>query len=171
MSDLQAGPELDAEIARRVFGIDVLGMAPCHHDPDGCDLSVGSRDGQDDVMRPVYLVDQLCSCQESIVRYPDNQIFFGHVQWCLDPVQPYSTTWDGMGLVVERMRELGACCFSLGNEYIPGAGKIDTWRARFAMGDADAKDWVSAMNHSRVGTASAHIAPEAVCLAALVALK
>ena len=101
MTELQAGAELDAEIARRVFGIDVLGMAPCHHDPDGGGLSVGEWDNQS-IQRPVHILGT-CDGHESFED--GDPVYFGH-SWCLVPCPLYSTDIAEAWLVVEKMREM-----------------------------------------------------------------
>ena len=148
-TELHAGPELDARIARVVFGIDVLGMAPCHHSPDGCDLEVGSWD-EHDVERPVR-IDDLCICSDVRHDYSD-QSYHGHISFCLSPVLAYSTTWEGLGLVVERMRELG----------------FD-----FTLSHAGRDGWFASFKQSMPGMSSARnrSAPHAVSLAALKILE
>lgn len=80
--------------------------------------------------------------------------------WVLGSGSPpfaFSTTWEGMRLVVERMRELGF-----------------TWQLYSA--DRVAEDWLVCISkfdgrcHNRVSVKKAPDLPHAVCLAALEAV-
>lgn len=63
----------------------------------------------------------------------------------------YSTSWEGMRLVVERMREMGFC-FQVTQDSKWDAGFMNKEQEDFWSGDSD-------------------IAPHAVCLAALAAIE
>lgn len=80
------------------------------------------------------------------------------------PLDPYSTTWEGMRLVVERMRELGWLSVEMRwtkrGKYSP-LSLLEGWSCFFS---SDKPPFT-------VGHFEAETAPHAVCLAALAAIE
>ena len=91
---LEAGWELDALIATKPFGLNVLGNVNVLRDPECCcgqhwmipfDYYADVADhGVDE--RPVFLSDCMCEFRDD-----EDVDYFGHISGCLDVVSPYST--------------------------------------------------------------------------------
>ena len=141
-AEVGAGRELDVQIAEEVMGLTVyrewpptdrsgLWPADCHQ------------------RLPVYLRVEGRDWEGRTIPGP-----------LLYSVPPYSTTWEGMRLVVERMRQLG-WYFDL---------------ADFTVGAADERVWEAVFVRQRDGNLDRHCirdvqAPTAVAQAALKALE
>lgn len=135
MTDEQAGPALDAEVARQKFGVDVLGMAWCRRDPECGEWNVTAdheEDDEGDEQRFVYAATRYvptrpgfaCGCLEVREEYltqrsawlaekgfgpddPEEGLVLGHDWTCLNVVEEYSTDIAAAWLVVEQMRASG----------------------------------------------------------------
>lgn len=141
MADMAAGPELNFQIAEKVMG---------WSDP----IEVRARGSQEwktaFTRRPgVYMGDWGCYYTRDGAR-----VYCGEPSGLHWP-EHYSTTWEGMGRVVERMRELG---WYVGISTWPLEG-AEPCRAAFYRAAGEA-----------VGAAEGDTAPHAVCLAALKAV-
>lgn len=131
--DMMTDRELDAQVAARVMGYELAGSGTAvfvegewsiHSDsePDGWACYAGTE--------PFYV--RHCSCRDGVFMFPiapedsserkarytkinaDRQqqferdrTRFGHSTSCLDVVPYYSTEWDAMQLVAERLAVLG----------------------------------------------------------------
>ena len=120
---LTVGPdaELDAEVGRVVFGIDVLGMAPCTPSADSPDELVSTDGGT--VIRPVAVLNiweptdprYACGCLEDEDREAAIwgrtswviPVLFGHTEIHLQPLPRYSTRIEDAWSVAEKIRERG----------------------------------------------------------------
>lgn len=121
---LEAGPELDAIVAERVFGLDVR-----------------ERDAHDwQNEDPGWWKCTHCA---QATDWLESQ--FGKSR-CRPSTLPYSTTWEGMGLVVERMREL--------KFYIGIHDEMDGYTVDFCVGPDEDGDLVG------VSRADAGAAPD-----------
>ena len=134
---LAAGPELDALVFERVFGAERC--ATPWRDPYSGDL-YHHRIRNTDGLPPTWLYDE-----------PEH----------------YSTTWEGMQLVVERMMVEGWALWSMKNDWqhYEGGHLSETrcWRAMFGK-------LRQGSIPSSFGEGEADTAPLAVCRAALKAL-
>lgn len=123
MSDqaMVAGPEMDAEVARAVFGHKVLGMAACQSDPECCrcvDLAWSQSEDRETFERPVMLDPKVATteiapgvcCCTAFERYDfDGGDVLGHHRHCprLETVPRYSEDIAAAWTVAERLRDLG----------------------------------------------------------------
>jgi hypothetical protein len=149
---MKVGPELDAEVAR-ALGTEVLGMAPCSHEPECGVLEVGDR--RNGVHERAVSLDSCCCPDDPAkkARYADGQEYFGHLPWCLKPVPPYSTEIAAAWLVVER----------IGGRFSLEWGGQHGWYCHMSAKGADG-EW-------RYGDGvTCETAPEAICRAALAAV-
>jgi hypothetical protein len=79
IDELEAGPELDALVARKVIGLDVRGITDCTS--CGCgwfSVPFDGRVGQIASKRPVYLDHCVCNLRDE----HDVELFDGHIAGC-----------------------------------------------------------------------------------------
>ncbi len=163
--------ELAAEIARRVLGRAVLGLAACQSDPECCkcvDLAWAESETRERFERPVMRSESspwvsekgnACGCLDD-ERFEDGRVL-GHIKHCptLEVAPAYSTDISAAMTVVAAMRARGFL-FELQNP--PGwlsVVKVEqAWAALF---------WTEGIYQWEM----AATAPEAICRAALAALS
>lgn len=107
MSELEAGRELDALVAVEVMALDAVHWHPVHPDHECCVCENVSPHAYDE-RGPVYVY--VCGCDldiDEVFGWDATKTEAGHRWTCVEPVPRYSTTWEGMRLVVEKMRERG----------------------------------------------------------------
>jgi hypothetical protein len=152
---MKAGPELDAQIAKEVMELDVLGFALClpePGEPSGYGVPFQDIVSEHFVERPVYLVD--CACE---FRWPLDIEYFGHFAGCLGVAPDYSKNIAAAWQAVERLTEGVSPHCNLRVERLGDEG----WRASMCF-----DDWENMWS----GWAYADTAPHAICLAALKAV-
>lgn len=104
MSEIEAGPDLDAAIGA-LLGLDVLGVAPCSREPECGEWEPTGQwagSGREGAPRPVYLRHCCCEFAE-----PEDVRILGHLSFCLAVVPAYSAEIAAAWQVLERVRELG----------------------------------------------------------------
>lgn len=149
---MQPGRELDAAVAERLMGQQVVGEALCWRNPECTGLLVDlyqehdSMGGYNAGRQPVW-VDH-CSCD--IERDPDIAQIGGHSTFCLEVVPFYSRDIAAAWQVVER---LIAASYTFRVRFEVN----QQWYCEFAL---RAKGW----------HASSDTAPHAIAVAALAAL-
>ena len=156
--DPQAGPELDALIAEKVMGLNVLGMANVKPDDECCSLLITLN--ETDEQRPVALDSDpefACVCDRSNPL----AIVLGHNFLCraLTLVPEYSTDPAAALAVVERLAKSGWSVQWNGPPFSRGPHDV-----RFSYFGDDPTV------HDR-GSAEANTLPLAICRAALRAVE
>lgn len=162
MADVAAipvGPELDAAIAREVFGITVVGIVPCSREPECGELEVSPHWG-DTVERPVAHLGE-CACSELAEEGDD--ITLGHLALLLNPVPSYSSDIAAAWQVVEKLRSqrIDVMVYQGERDIIPEDLKDENdrrWECAL---------WWSVDGDHRETTQYGDTAPEAICRAAL----
>jgi hypothetical protein len=151
---MKAGPELDAQIAKEVMELDVLGFALClpePGEPSGYGVPFQDIVSEHFVERPVYLVD--CACE---FRWPLDIEYFGHFAGCLGVAPDYSENIAAAWPVVEKLIEI----LPQGDIHIEHLNH-EEWGVSTCY-DKDEGGWD--------GFVTADTAPLAICLAALKAV-
>ena len=154
-ADLKAGAELDALVAEKFFGLNVLGMAPCYYWQDGMGYFISKRDGDDGTtLRPVYLDDRTDDCSawhQPSHLWEDEHLVFGHHSVCLEVVLDYSTNWSDVRAVIEKIIEGDGTQFFLEyrpTQYWPNEAEPEEpsrrWRASCGLSGTD-MCWSEAM--------------------------
>ena len=162
---MKPGRELDALISERLFERKIICWEPGWA-PDGCwSMDLGAEGEKDPWVLKRCCCDFLAKhdreiCAEIGVEYREHykdkielRERCGHFPTCLEIVPNYSTTWEGMRLVVEAMRAKGWRLKLLG--YVSGS-----FAARFYGEGGDVRYGESVDGNE---------APHAVALAALLA--
>lgn len=178
-----AGAALDADIARRLFGLDVLGITPCQREPECGTLGLPWHDiDGSETDRPVFVAQPwdatdpsyACGCVEHSVKShadftawcagqgleappDDERIIFGHSWTHLSVVDEFSTDLNTAWTVVERLREIGLGIV-IGSEGDGWEIEIVTTEALHAQGYHGLYDQGPSM-------------PEVICRAALRAIE
>jgi hypothetical protein len=157
---------MDAEVARRVFGRTVLGMAACQSDPDCCvcvDLAWSRSEYRETFERPVMLSEATpwpsekgrgCGCMDDHDE-TDVPLVLGHAKHCpmLEVVPAYSTDIEAAWRVVSHMRDQRF------------------WLQVQDMRRFDVNEWeVEFASAGRDGWAKADTLPLAISMAALAAV-
>lgn len=102
MNNELSNEELNALIAEKVMGLQVLGVTACERDPECGYLEVpyDPIDGRGE-SRSIYLRNCRCDNEK---RATDTD-YFGHFAGCVEVVPDYSLCIADAMLVVEKMRE------------------------------------------------------------------
>lgn len=150
-----AGPELDAAIAREVFGLEVLGIAPCSYEPECDELEVGRQYGGETVDRPVIHQGE-CRCAE--IQFGKRELF-GHSVYSLRPVPEYSADDADSLPIIDRMAELGYWV-RVESPWAPG----NSWRVVFVK-HGFLQEW------EPVYLARNTVMATAICIAALAVVR
>lgn len=145
-----AGCELDAAVAERVMGLNVLGEAICLPNPECGYLEIPYEISAHGELRPVYL--KACQCESKQETDAD---YFGHIGPCLEVVRFYSTDINAALDTVNRLMSQG-------------------WQVDI-IGENDVLRWYVCFDNrigERVvlGQGGAETLPEAICRAALRAV-
>ena len=110
IDEIEAGPKLNALIARKVMRLPGVTWAHCVHDPDGCKPYV-AHDGEASACSyryagklPVYVAHCVCEFGND-----DDIKVDGHLVHCYEPVDDYSGKMDIAWEIVEEMVNEGSC--------------------------------------------------------------
>ena len=168
---MPAGREMDAFVAEKVMGLQVLGNAHCAC-PEGDWYICGTQKdytGDYGTIRPVYL--RKCGCDgakksnaELVKDNPEladtmkekeiDDIVHGHISYaCLEVVPEYSTSIAAAWEVAEKLRK-SHCCVIVFSDY------DFIWEVRLIVPEGDHKPYVVETDET---------APGAICRAALKA--
>lgn len=121
---MKAERELDALVAEKVMGLNILGITSCVHHH----FWYVQYDGQGQKDQPVYL--RRCVCY---IKEVGATIILGHISACLDVVPFYSTDISSAWQVVDKIEELGFILFPL--ERRTPLWLRYRWSARFVTSD------------------------------------
>lgn len=177
---MEAGPELDALIAEKVLGLEVLGFEMGVLNPECCCgrhtyLDSTHRITDDDDFgirtRPSAWYLDSCVCR---FKTEGEEEYFGHTAFCLRPVEPYSTNDKAAWMLIYELESRGYVLCLLDRLGFKIADVATTaykamWRAEFMDEGAHAAD--RPYEEIWLGVELASTMPHAVAMAAMNILK